>query len=374
MSSLRGAGARHPAYASNRDGLAEPPVAVASGPVGGGRPRLPHPLDPFQRLSAKSEVLNQLLERRASRLRQEQEQRVQQQQQQQVTAVQVPGPRDTLPPTTGANGAPINGTAANGAAANGAATNGALAPPPFPSSSPAATNGSVPGLAALTLPPAADASLDLPPGTAGAPGGQRRTTKVRFWLKFRAEWGQRIKVVGTDQALGHWQLAHAPELRWSEGDNWHSMVELPSGGCWLSSLPSCLPCSLLSPAAWRSCGRGGSTASLPAVQLGCRHDQHSTRSSLERYSPHQQRGRWETPQPALGPVLRRAGFTLRRCCCCLQAECVSTSMSCWTTQATMPWPGSTATTPYLPCAAPTTSSKCLTTGGWPNPVGWQPRV
>lgn len=30
----------------------------------------------------------------------------------------------------------------------------------------------------------------------------RKTTTVRFWLKFKAEWGQRLKVVGTHEELG----------------------------------------------------------------------------------------------------------------------------------------------------------------------------
>jgi hypothetical protein len=37
---------------------------------------------------------------------------------------------------------------------------------------------------------------------AGGPGSQRKTATVRFWLKFKAEWGQRLKVVGTHKELG----------------------------------------------------------------------------------------------------------------------------------------------------------------------------
>jgi hypothetical protein len=31
---------------------------------------------------------------------------------------------------------------------------------------------------------------------------QRKLAAVRFWLKFKAEWGQRLKVVGSHQELG----------------------------------------------------------------------------------------------------------------------------------------------------------------------------
>ncbi|GAB4813201.1 hypothetical protein N2152v2_000247 [Parachlorella kessleri] len=74
-------------------------------------------------------------------------------------------------------------------------------------------------------------ALQRPPGGGelDGMGGARRTSKVRFWLKYRAEWGQRLKVVGTHESLGGWVLTGAPELKWSEGDNWHATVELPTG-------------------------------------------------------------------------------------------------------------------------------------------------
>lgn len=59
--------------------------------------------------------------------------------------------------------------------------------------------------------------------------GGRRTSRIRFWLKYRAEWGQRLKVVGSHDNLGSWGLDGAPELKWSEGDMWHCMVDLPAG-------------------------------------------------------------------------------------------------------------------------------------------------
>ena len=31
-------------------------------------------------------------------------------------------------------------------------------------------------------------------------------------------------------AAGKWVLAQGPELKWSEGDNWHTTVSLPAGG------------------------------------------------------------------------------------------------------------------------------------------------
>lgn len=57
----------------------------------------------------------------------------------------------------------------------------------------------------------------------------KRTVKTRFWLKFHAEWGQRIKVVGSQPDLGNWMLSNAAELKWSENDMWHATVDVPAG-------------------------------------------------------------------------------------------------------------------------------------------------
>ncbi|KAK9834735.1 hypothetical protein WJX74_008813 [Apatococcus lobatus] len=54
--------------------------------------------------------------------------------------------------------------------------------------------------------------------------------RVTFWLKFHADFGQRLKVVGSHPNLGAWTLTEAPELMWSPDDNWNTTLELPMGG------------------------------------------------------------------------------------------------------------------------------------------------
>eukprot|EP00887_Chlorella_sp_A99_P007942 scaffold12.g7942.t1 len=214
-------------------------LPAAASPGGSGGPadpaprtfQPPHPLDPFQRLSAKSEVLNQLVERRAQRLRQEQEA-----QRARYSGSPPPAPGRTVngaaaAPLPAAPGtAPYSPASSNGAHGAGAGSSGGNGAAP-------ATAGWTPDAAlapaARAASPGRVAGASPALGRAASPGGEgngRRTCRVRFWLKFRAEWGQRIKAVGSDEALGAWQLAPAPELRWSEGDNWHATVELIAGG------------------------------------------------------------------------------------------------------------------------------------------------
>jgi hypothetical protein len=114
------------------------------------------------------------------------------------------------PPSPGPNGAsPLNGASpVNGTASylNGAATSlgggPAYSPPPLQAAAPVPPLGLQPA-------PLPDARLvrqnaaELAREDAVA---QRRLATVRFWLKFRAEWGQRLKVVGTHQELGEHQL------------------------------------------------------------------------------------------------------------------------------------------------------------------------
>ena len=54
-------------------------------------------------------------------------------------------------------------------------------------------------------------------------------TKVKFCLKFRAEFGQRIRVVGSCSSLGNWDMPSSPELQWSAGHLWQVTIHLPRG-------------------------------------------------------------------------------------------------------------------------------------------------
>lgn len=68
---------------------------------------------------------------------------------------------------------------------------------PLARAAPAAEQAPKP-VALATQPSAPPAPIDAPPEA----GGPKRSTKVRFWLQFHAEYGQRVVVVGSSEALG----------------------------------------------------------------------------------------------------------------------------------------------------------------------------
>ncbi|CAL8471033.1 g10575 [Coccomyxa elongata] len=57
----------------------------------------------------------------------------------------------------------------------------------------------------------------------------RTPTLVHFCLQYHTNYGQQIRLVGSHENLGSWQLRDGPDLRWTEGDNWRATVELPAG-------------------------------------------------------------------------------------------------------------------------------------------------
>lgn len=84
---------------------------------------------------------------------------------------------------------------------------------PAPLMPPAAEGPPVGTALATTASPAME-SLAGPPVSGP---GVRRLAKVRFWLKYRAEWGQRLKVIGSHEELGGWWLKAPPGLSQSLG-------------------------------------------------------------------------------------------------------------------------------------------------------------
>ena len=206
-----------------------------------------------------------------------------------------------------------------------------------------------------------------------AGSGLRRLSKVRFWLKYRAEWGQRLKVVGTHENLGGWTLAAAPELKWSENDMWHATIELPAGGwrgrmwrggCWWRAVAAqtrgrqglALPPAAGRPTQGRPTLLLGSSSQgqLPRAAAGeaSAAASHSTHMPAHPHAP-------ASPRPAPAPPP--------------QAAWSSTSTCCWTTRGSMPWPGSAATTACWPCATRTSLWRCLTTGAPRRAVQAVPR-
>ena len=45
----------------------------------------------------------------------------------------------------------------------------------------------------------------------------------------QAQWGEKLKVVGSCPALGGWDVAAAPDLHWTDGHVWTQAVEVPAG-------------------------------------------------------------------------------------------------------------------------------------------------
>lgn len=71
-----------------------------------------------------------------------------------------------------------------------------------------------------------------PPPTRTRLLAHARTSRaqVKFCLKYRTNFGQSVKLIGSHAKLGSWDLGKALELTWSEGDRWIATVELPAGG------------------------------------------------------------------------------------------------------------------------------------------------
>ncbi len=41
--------------------------------------------------------------------------------------------------------------------------------------------------------------------------------------------GEHLRVVGSHEALGGWEVGRAPALEWSEGHVWTATLDLPAG-------------------------------------------------------------------------------------------------------------------------------------------------
>jgi len=51
--------------------------------------------------------------------------------------------------------------------------------------------------------------------------------KVEFQVKFRTEYGQIVKIVGSALQFGSWAIAKSPAMQWNEGDIWSATIKLP---------------------------------------------------------------------------------------------------------------------------------------------------
>jgi hypothetical protein len=68
-----------------------------------------------------------------------------------------------------------------------------------------------------------------PSAVAASPQQPPSKVTVRFWMKFRVEYGQSVRVTGGAAALGAWDVAKAPAMQWSSGDLWSVSLELDAG-------------------------------------------------------------------------------------------------------------------------------------------------
>jgi len=51
--------------------------------------------------------------------------------------------------------------------------------------------------------------------------------QVRFSIPYRCQFGQHVRIVGSAQSLGAWNLENAMPMVWSEGDIWTAEVQFP---------------------------------------------------------------------------------------------------------------------------------------------------
>eukprot|EP00884_Botryococcus_braunii_P010877 jgi/Botrbrau1/19791/Bobra.0124s0039.1 len=145
-------------------------------------------------------------------------------------------------------GSPVGGPKGFGSPQAAAARNSSPAGPvPGPKSAPPRPTVSRtlketivrPGVANTSIPENTRLSEPAPPATrpqaAPAPGlpplpqQVKPVVDVQFWLGYHTEFGQSIRVVGSDPALGEWRLEKAAQMSWSEGDMWKASVKLQGG-------------------------------------------------------------------------------------------------------------------------------------------------
>lgn len=51
--------------------------------------------------------------------------------------------------------------------------------------------------------------------------------RVEFRIKFRTNYGQQMKIVGSHSQFGSWSISRCPAMKWSDGDVWRMTLFLP---------------------------------------------------------------------------------------------------------------------------------------------------
>ncbi|KAK9843475.1 hypothetical protein WJX81_004522 [Elliptochloris bilobata] len=63
----------------------------------------------------------------------------------------------------------------------------------------------------------------------GAPTKPAEQVTMRFSTHYKTAFGEGLKVVGSLEELGSWEVAAAPAMHWTDGDWWNVDVTLPAG-------------------------------------------------------------------------------------------------------------------------------------------------
>ncbi len=48
-------------------------------------------------------------------------------------------------------------------------------------------------------------------------------------MTMQANFGESLKVVGSNEALGNWDVSRSPSMTWTDGDVWRLELALPPG-------------------------------------------------------------------------------------------------------------------------------------------------
>ena len=80
----------------------------------------------------------------------------------------------------------------------------------------------------MSQPPAQGGGLNAANGNNGG-AGAAPTVQVTFHLKYKVEFGQTLRLMGSVGELGDWDVKRGVALQWTNGDDWTAAVTLPAG-------------------------------------------------------------------------------------------------------------------------------------------------
>lgn len=63
---------------------------------------------------------------------------------------------------------------------------------------------------------------------------------MKFNLSYRCDFGQHLRLIGTGEKLGEWDLQRAVPMTWTDGDVWTVELKLPAAGCAAEPSADCI--------------------------------------------------------------------------------------------------------------------------------------